>query len=76
MKKSGIGISTSLFFCRKLVCEIANARRQCYNVLRPRKLSMYTFVGSYLLRQVLPLWPRGYMNAHTLLKFVDDCEPV
>ncbi|XP_076676591.1 yemanuclein isoform X1 [Andrena cerasifolii] len=61
---------------KKLVCEIANARRQCYNVLRPRKLSMYTFVGSYLLRQVLPLWPHGYMNGHTLLKFVDDYEPV
>ncbi|XP_076619579.1 yemanuclein isoform X1 [Colletes latitarsis] len=61
---------------KELVCEIANARRQCYNVLRPRKLNMYTFVGSYLLRQVLPLWPQGYMTAHTLLKFVDDSEPV
>ncbi|XP_076177072.1 yemanuclein isoform X2 [Ptiloglossa arizonensis] len=61
---------------KKLVCEIANARRQCYNVLRPRKLSIYTFVGSFLLRQVLPLWPQGYMTVHTLLKFVDESEPV
>ncbi|XP_012136728.1 yemanuclein isoform X1 [Megachile rotundata] len=60
---------------KKLVYEIANAKRQCYIVLRPRKLSMYTFVGSFLLRQVLPLWPRGYMTARTLFKFIDDTEP-
>ncbi|XP_031839811.1 yemanuclein isoform X2 [Nomia melanderi] len=61
---------------KKLVYEIANAQRQIYNVLRPRKLSMYSFVGSFLLRTVLPLWPRGYMTPATLLKFVDDSEPV
>ncbi|CAK9819465.1 Ubn2 [Anthophora plagiata] len=60
---------------KKLVAEIASTRSQCYNVLRPRKLSMYTFVGSFMVRQVLPLWPHGYMTAHALLKFVDDAEP-
>nr|XP_034171511.1 ubinuclein-1 [Osmia lignaria] len=60
---------------KKLVYEITNIKRQCYNVLRPRKSSMYTFVGTFLLRQVLPLWPEGYMSVHTLLKFVDDTEP-
>ncbi|CAK9825945.1 UBN1 [Anthophora retusa] len=60
---------------KKLVAEIASTRSQCYNVLRPRKLSMYAFVGSFMVRQVLPLWPNGYMTAHALLKFVGDAEP-
>ncbi|XP_017766357.1 PREDICTED: ubinuclein-1 [Eufriesea mexicana] len=60
---------------KKLVSDIASIKSQCYNVLRPRKLSMYTYVGSFMVRQVLPLWPRGYMTAHALLKFVGEAEP-
>lgn len=67
---------TFFFFSyRKLVSEIASIKSQCYNVLRPRKLDMYTYVGSFLVRQVLPLWPRGYMTTHALLKFVGEAEP-
>lgn len=36
---------------------------------------MYTYVGSFMVRQVLPLWPRGYMTTHALLKFVGEAEP-
>ncbi|XP_006569043.1 ubinuclein-1 isoform X2 [Apis mellifera] len=60
---------------KKLVSEIASIKSQCYNVLRPRKLDMYTYVGSFMVRQVLPLWPRGYMTTHALLKFVGEAEP-
>lgn len=28
-----------------------------------------------MVRQVLPLWPPGYMTAQALLKFVDEAEP-
>lgn len=60
---------------KKLVSEIASIKSHCYNVLRPRKLSMYAYVGSFMVRQVLPLWPPGYMTAQALLKFVDEAEP-
>lgn len=66
---------TFFFSYRKLVSEIASIKSQCYNVLRPRKLDMYTYVGSFMVRQVLPLWPRGYMTTHALLKFVGEAEP-
>ncbi|XP_076641470.1 yemanuclein isoform X2 [Halictus rubicundus] len=65
---------------KKLVYEIANAKRQIYTVLRPRKSKetedMFNFVGSYLVQHVLPLWPSGYMTQSALLQFVKESEPV
>ncbi|KAK1131135.1 hypothetical protein K0M31_017428 [Melipona bicolor] len=60
---------------KKLVSEIASIKNHCYNVLRPRKTSSYTYVGNFMVRQVLPLWPHGYMTAEALLKFVHEVEP-
>ncbi|XP_076237667.1 yemanuclein isoform X1 [Calliopsis andreniformis] len=61
---------------KKLIYDIINARKQFYNVQRPKKSNMFVFVGTFLIRQVLPLWPRGYMNGYTLLKFIDVIEPL
>lgn len=60
---------------KKLVTQIATTRSQCYNVLRPRKLSLFSYVESFMIRQVLPLWPRGYMSVSTLLEFIGGTEP-
>ncbi|XP_076280933.1 yemanuclein isoform X2 [Lasioglossum baleicum] len=65
---------------KKLVYEIANARRQIYTVLRPRKSKetedMFNFVASYMVQHVLPLWPSGCMTQSALLQFVKESEPV
>ncbi|XP_017876892.1 ubinuclein-1 isoform X2 [Ceratina calcarata] len=60
---------------KKLVTQIATMRSQCYNVSRPRKLSLFTYVESFMVRQLLPLWPHGYMTAKVLLEFIDGIEP-
>nr|XP_033334263.1 ubinuclein-1 isoform X1 [Megalopta genalis] len=65
---------------KKLVYEIANAKREMYTILRPRKSKetedMFNFVASYMVQYVLPLWPSGYMTQSALLQFVKDSEPV
>ncbi|CAL7936962.1 unnamed protein product [Xylocopa violacea] len=60
---------------KKLVAEIANLQSQCYDVSRSRKYSKHSFVASFIIRQLLPLWPRGYMSGHELFKFVGNVEP-
>lgn len=60
---------------KKLVYEIANARRQYFKILRPRKESMESFVATFMDTKVLPLWPQGYVRLQTLLKYSNPVEP-
>ncbi|XP_043492647.1 ubinuclein-1 isoform X3 [Polistes fuscatus] len=60
---------------KKLVYEIANARRQYFKILRPRKESMESFVATFMDTKVLPLWPSGYVRLQTLLKYSNPVEP-
>ncbi|XP_043669067.1 ubinuclein-1 isoform X1 [Vespula pensylvanica] len=60
---------------KKLVYEIANARRQYFKILRPRKESMESFVATFMDTKVLPLWPPGYVRLQTLLKYSNPVEP-
>ncbi|XP_015171124.1 PREDICTED: yemanuclein-alpha isoform X2 [Polistes dominula] len=60
---------------KKLVYEIANARRQYFKILRPRKESMESFVATFMDTKVLPLWPSGYVRLQTLLKYSNSVEP-
>lgn len=61
---------------RKLVLEIANARRHYFKILRPRKESMESFVATFMDTNVLPLWPTGCVRLQTLLKYASPVEPV
>ncbi|XP_025265547.1 ubinuclein-1 isoform X2 [Camponotus floridanus] len=61
---------------KKLVLEIANARRHYFKILRPRKESMETFVATFMDTNVLPLWPTGCVRLQTLLKYASPVEPV
>lgn len=60
---------------KKLVYDIANARRQYFKILRPRKESMESFVATFMDTKVLPLWPQGYVRLQTLLKYANPVEP-
>lgn len=60
---------------RKLVLEIANARRHYFKILRSRKESMESFVATFLDTNVLPMWPPGYVRLQTLLKYASPVEP-
>lgn len=60
---------------RKLVLEIANARRHYFKILRTRKESMESFVATFMDTNVLPLWPPGYVRLQTLLKYASPVEP-
>ncbi|XP_018348610.1 PREDICTED: ubinuclein-1 isoform X2 [Trachymyrmex septentrionalis] len=60
---------------KKLVLEIANARRHYFKILRSRKESMESFVASFMDSNVLPLWPPGYVRLQTLLKYASPVEP-
>ncbi|XP_020289262.1 ubinuclein-1 isoform X2 [Pseudomyrmex gracilis] len=61
---------------KKLVLEIANARRHYFKILRPRKESMESFVATFMDTNVLPLWPPGCVRLQTLLKYASPVEPV
>lgn len=61
---------------KKLVLEIANARRHYFKILRPRKESMESFVATFMDNSVLPLWPTGCVRLQTLLKYASPVEPV
>ncbi|XP_012214513.1 ubinuclein-1 isoform X2 [Linepithema humile] len=61
---------------KKLVLEIANARRHYFKILRPRKESMESFVATFMDTSVLPLWPPGCVKLQTLLKYASSVEPV
>lgn len=61
---------------KKLVYEIATARRQYFKILRPRKESMESFVTTFIETKVLPLWPPGFVRLQTLLKYANPAEPV
>lgn len=61
---------------KKLVYEIANARRQYFEVLRPRKETMENYVNRFMETEVLPLWPPGYVDLHILLKYSNPSRPV
>lgn len=61
---------------RKLVLEIANARRHYFKILRPRKESMESFVATFMDTNILPLWPTGCVRLQTLLKYASPVEPV
>ncbi|XP_011684599.1 PREDICTED: ubinuclein-1 isoform X2 [Wasmannia auropunctata] len=60
---------------KKLVLEIANARRHYFKILRSRKESMESFVATFMDANVLPLWPPGYVRLQTLLKYASPVEP-
>lgn len=60
---------------KKLVLEIANARRHYFKILRTRKESMESFVATFMDTNVLPLWPPGCVRLHTLLKYASPVEP-
>ncbi|XP_012270052.1 ubinuclein-2 [Orussus abietinus] len=60
---------------KKLVYEIAHARRQYFEVLKPRKESMETFVAAFMEKKVLPLWPLGWVQLQTLIKY-SNAEPI
>ncbi|KAG7198429.1 hypothetical protein KM043_005815 [Ampulex compressa] len=61
---------------KKLVYEIANARRQYFKILRPRKESMESFVATFMDTKVLTLWPPGCVRLQTLLKYANPVESV
>ncbi|KAL6258981.1 hypothetical protein P5V15_008903 [Pogonomyrmex californicus] len=61
---------------KKLVLEIANARRHYFKILRTRKESMESFVATFMDTNVLPLWPPGCVRLQTLLKYASPIEPV
>ncbi|XP_077264965.1 yemanuclein isoform X1 [Temnothorax americanus] len=61
---------------KKLVLEIANARRHYFKILRTRKESMESFVATFMDTSVLPLWPPGCVRLQTLLKYASPVEPV
>ncbi|XP_014474993.1 PREDICTED: ubinuclein-1 isoform X2 [Dinoponera quadriceps] len=61
---------------KKLVFEIANARRHYFKILRPRKESMESFVATFMDTNVLPLWPPGCVRLQTLIKFGSPVGPV
>ncbi|KAL0111850.1 hypothetical protein PUN28_013206 [Cardiocondyla obscurior] len=60
---------------KKLVLEIANARRHYFKILRTRKESMESFVATFIDMNVLPLWPPGCVRLQTLLKYASPVEP-
>ncbi|XP_011868094.1 PREDICTED: ubinuclein-2 isoform X2 [Vollenhovia emeryi] len=60
---------------KKLVLEIANARRHYFKILRTRKESMESFVATFMDTNVLPLWPPGCVRLQTLLKYASPIEP-
>ncbi|XP_011139998.1 ubinuclein-1 isoform X2 [Harpegnathos saltator] len=61
---------------KKLVLEIANARRHYFKILRPRKESMESFVATFMDTNVLPLWPPGCVRLQTLIKYGSPVGPV
>ncbi|EZA53979.1 ubinuclein-1 isoform X2 [Ooceraea biroi] len=61
---------------KKLILEIANARRHYFKILRPRKESMESFVATFMDTNVLTLWPPGCVRLQTLLKYASPVEPV
>lgn len=58
-----------IFFRRKLIAEIAAARREYFEILKPRKETVETFVSSFMDAKVRPLWPPGWVRLQTLLKY-------
>lgn len=58
--------------CRKLVRDIASARKSYFKIAKPRKQSVEDFVLSFMESEVLPLWPEGWMSKSTLHKFVES----
>ncbi|XP_029716322.2 yemanuclein isoform X2 [Aedes albopictus] len=56
---------------RTLLYDIANIRKQSFNILRPRKETEAEFIHSYLQKNVLPLWPSGWMKFEELQKELD-----
>lgn len=60
---------------RKLIYDIANARRQYFEIQRSRKESMESFVASFMETVVLKLWPPGVVKLENLIKY-SNLEPV
>ncbi|XP_001661544.2 yemanuclein isoform X2 [Aedes aegypti] len=56
---------------RGLLYEIASIRKQSFNILRPRKETEAEFIQSYLQKNVVPLWPSGWMKFEDLQKELD-----
>ncbi|XP_046743672.1 ubinuclein-1 isoform X3 [Diprion similis] len=54
---------------KRLVAEIAAARREYFEILKPRKETVETFVSSFMDARVRPLWPPGWVRLQTLLKY-------
>ncbi|XP_062534113.1 yemanuclein isoform X3 [Armigeres subalbatus] len=56
---------------RGMLFDIANIRKQSLLILRPRKVSETEFIQSYLQKNVVPLWPTGWMKIEDLQKELD-----
>ncbi|XP_012261586.2 ubinuclein-1 isoform X2 [Athalia rosae] len=56
---------------KKLVAEIASARREYFEILKPRKETVETFVSTFMDAKVRPLWPPGWIRLQTLLKYAN-----
>ncbi|XP_046477089.1 ubinuclein-1 isoform X1 [Neodiprion pinetum] len=54
---------------KRLVAEIAAARKEYFEILRPRKETVETFVSSFMDARVRSLWPPGWVRLQTLLKY-------
>ncbi|XP_015603534.1 yemanuclein isoform X2 [Cephus cinctus] len=59
---------------KKLVYEISKARRQYFEVVRPRKETIEPFVANFMESEVFPLWPPGWVRLQTLLSY-SNSEP-
>lgn len=56
---------------RGMLFDIANIRKQSLLILRPRKVTETEFIQSYLQKNVVPLWPSGWMKIEDLQKELD-----
>ncbi|XP_058467296.1 yemanuclein [Malaya genurostris] len=56
---------------RSLLCDVVTVRKKSFQILRPRKETEDEYVQSYLKKQVVPLWPSGWVKFEDLLKELD-----
>ncbi|XP_055613959.1 yemanuclein isoform X2 [Uranotaenia lowii] len=56
---------------RNLLFDIATIRKQSFHILRPRKETEEDFINTYLKKNVVPLWPSGWIKFEDLQRELD-----
>uniref|UniRef100_A0AAY4C471 Uncharacterized protein n=1 Tax=Denticeps clupeoides TaxID=299321 RepID=A0AAY4C471_9TELE len=60
--------NTSAPVAKHHLCEVVKAKMSCYELEKPRNLTMDDYLRNFLETEVRPLWPEGWMQSRVLLR--------